>query len=393
MARAKVANLPLAAAIRRIHILIFCVSMSTALVAYVESSFLKERVGEESVGTLFTVAYLLAIAAMLFLSQLVGRFGKRMIFSSACFLLWVALIVLALPVPSGLTITFFVVLVATTWIVTMGLDLALEQHSRDATTGSTRGMYLTAMNLGWVVTPLIMGFIAQWLGLRAIFLLSAIVTLPLVFFFSSIWKSSDDRKLHHKGALWDSVREIVSSPALWRIHAIAFVHQLFFAWMVIYLPLHLREGMGFSWWSIGLIFSVMLLPFVLLEFPAGRIADRWLGEKELLVGGMIIMGISTIVVGRLNATTILPWMSWLFVTRIGASLIESMRDSYFYKHVDSDDVATIIIFHATWLMAYVVGPMLATIFLRMVGYSELFQILGAIVLCSTVVLWRFPDTK
>jgi len=393
MPRAKILALPMAFIHRRIHILIFCVSMSTALVAYVESSFLKERVGEGAVGSIFTISYVLAITGMVLLSQVVQRFGKRKIFTAAYHLMWISLLVLSLRVPSGLAVTFFALFISTTWIVTMGLDLALEQHSRDATTGTTRGRYLTAMNLGWVVTPLITGFIAELVGLRAIFLLSALVTLPLMMIFPTIWKSSDDRKLHHKGALWEAVCEIVSTPALWRIHAIAFVHQLFFAWMVIYLPLHLREGMGFSWWSIGMIFSVMLLPFVLFELPAGRIADRWLGEKELLIAGMIMMGISTIAVGTLTATTLLPWMIWLFLTRTGASLIESMRDSYFYKHVDSDDVGTIIIFHATWLLAYVIGPVLATVLLRTVGYSDLFQILGGIILLATLLLWRLPDTK
>jgi len=83
----------------------------------------------------------------------------------------------------------------------------------------------------------------------------------------------------------------------------------------------------------------------------------------------------------------------LFLTRTGAALVESMRDTYFYKHVDSDDVATITMFHASWILAYIVGPLLATIILQYVGYHELFQVLGGLVLLSSVVLIRLPDTK
>lgn len=138
----------------------------------------------------------------------------------------------------------------------------------------------------------------------------------------------------------------------------------------------------------------MLLPFVLFAYPAGRIADRWLGEKELLTAGLGIMALSSIAINWIPGASIGWWMAVLFATRVGASIVESMRDSYFYKHVDSDDVVVIDIFHIIWLLAYVVGPLFAMLCLRFVSYAELFPILGGVIaILSAPLLWGLKDTK
>ena len=37
----------------------------------------------------------------------------------------------------------------------------------------------------------------------------------------------------------------------------------------------------------------MLLPFVLFELPLGKVADKWLGEKEIMFGGVLITALAT----------------------------------------------------------------------------------------------------
>ena len=380
--------------LRRIHVLVFLFSFAIAVPAYIQSSFLQQRVGREQVGLLFTASYIFGIAGMLLLPVFVRQWGKRNCFTVCTLILAVSTLLLALPIPSWLVVTCFALTTITLWMVTLGFDLAMEQHTANGKTGSLRGMYLTVMNLGWVLSPLVMGVIGDGYGVEKVFAASFFLLVPVIFFFPTIWKSADDRAIRDHGKLWKGIASIISHDALWRIIIIAFVLQLFYSWMVIYLPLYLYQTIGFSWSTIGIIFSVMLLPFILFAYPAGRIADRWLGEKELLTAGLALMAISSIAINWIPGASIVWWMAVLFATRIGASIVESMRDSYFYKHVDSDDVVVIDIFHIVWLLAYVVGPLFATILLQTVGYAELFPILGAlIVLISIPTLWGLKDTK
>ncbi len=380
--------------LRRIHVLVFLFSFAIAVPAYIQSSFLQERVGQDHVGLLFTVSYVLGIGAILLLPLCVRSWGKRNSFTLFTLILAASSLLLALPIPSWLAIIGFALLTVTLWLVTLGFDLAMEQHTTNRKTGTQRGWYLTMMNLGWVLSPIVMGVIGDGYGVEKVFAVSFFLLVPVVFFFPTVWKASDDRTIHDHGKLWKGIVNIISHDSLWRIITIAFVLQLFYSWMVIYLPLHLSQVIGFSWSTIGIIFSVMLLPFIIFAYPAGRIADRWLGEKELLCAGLGLMAISSVAINWIPGASIAWWMIVLFVTRIGASIVESMRDSYFYKHVDSDDIVVINIFHIVWLLAYVIGPLFATVLLRTVGYAELFPILGGlIVIISIPVLWGLKDTK
>ena len=63
--------------------------------------------------------------------------------------------------------------------------------------------------------------------------------------------------------------------------------------MVIYTPIYLHEHIGLPWSDIGIIFTIMLLPFVLFEFPAGKLADGKWGEKEPPIIGIILIAVST----------------------------------------------------------------------------------------------------
>jgi MFS family permease len=78
----------------------------------------------------------------------------------------------------------------------------------------------------------------------------------------------------------------------------------------------------------------MLLPFVFVQFPLGRLADKKWGEKEILSLGFIIVAIATGLISFISGGSMILWMTILFITRIGAATIEIMCDTYFFKKVD-----------------------------------------------------------
>src|SRR5207249_2591358 len=123
------------------------------------------------------------------------------------------------------------------------------------------------------------------------------------------------------------------------IYLVNFLLQFFFSWMIIYTPIYLHEYVGFTWSQIAIIFSIMLLPFVILELPLGKIADRVLGEKELLVTGFSIMALTTAAMTFLHSANMVIWIGLLFISRIGAATVEIMSETYFFKQVSDIDVS------------------------------------------------------
>ena len=138
----------------------------------------------------------------------------------------------------------------------------------------------------------------------------------------------------------------------------------------------------------------MLMPFALIQYPLGKFADNKTGEKEWLIFAILLMSASTVAVSFVNSNSIILWMVVLFVTRIGAAIIELMRDSYFYKQVDVSDVDMIDFFRTTKSVAYVMAMLVFGLFLLIFPtYQMVFLLLGIIVLTGLIPILKLKDTR
>ena len=137
----------------------------------------------------------------------------------------------------------------------------------------------------------------------------------------------------------------------------------------------------------------MLVPYVLIEYPAGRIADTLLGEKELMIAGFLIAGASTAVLFLLDSTSVWVWCAVLFMTRVGTALIECMTETYFFKKIDGDDTSILSIFRMLRPLAYAIGPLAAGLILAFLNISYLWLILAVIMVLGIIHPLALNDTR
>jgi MFS family permease len=163
--------------------------------------------------------------------------------------------------------------------------------------------------------------------------------------------------------------------------------------MIIYTPVYLSKYIGFSWGEIGIMFTIMLLPFALFELPIGKLADKKYGEKEILTIGLVIMGLSTLMMSFVSVKSFLLWTVLLFITRTGASFVEITSDSFFFKQVNTANTDEISIYRTTRPLAFIIAPLIATLALQFVPYHYIFLIVGTIVILSTHWSLALKDTK
>ena len=187
-------------------------------------------------------------------------------------------------------------------------------------------------------------------------------------------------------------RKIAKRENILHIYLISFTLEFFYAVMVIYAPIYLID-LGISWKEIGIIFTIMLVPFVLFQYPVGMLADKKLGEKEMLVGAVFLMGISTLAVYFINSKSILVWSAVFFLTRVGASLIEILRDSYFYKRIDASDVDLINIFRTARPGAYIVASIVSALVIFFFSIKAVFVLLAITVFLALYPVFRLKDSK
>jgi len=345
-------------AIRTLDISSFILGISAALILYLESDYFKTATHSDNVTVFFIVAYAVTLALIFNWHRLVRRFGKKNVFLGN--LLVKSLVVLAIASsPVGkigiLLLMGYIVLTVLSWI---DLDILLEACSRDRKTGRIRGVYLTIMNAGYLSAPFFAGFMLNKYGFQPVFLTASLLIL-IVWIICFFKLRNIDGSQATPVNFMNLLRKLSGRKNVLRIYYVSLLLEFFYALMIIYTPLYLLE-LGFSWGEIGKIFTVMLLPFVIFQYPAGYLADKKFEERDMIIFSLILMSFSTLMIFFFSSKNLLFWASILFITRIGASLIEILRDSYFYKRIDCRDVDIINFFRSVRPMAYILGLLIAT---------------------------------
>lgn len=343
---------------------------------------------------MYIIASLFTMSCFLIMPFILKRFGNYQTALSIVSLNLIALLGLAFSRNPACLLILFVINLVTIPLIYFSTDIFLEGFSDNKKTGVIRGIYLTSVNLAWALSPLISALVLTNGDYWKIYLASFILLVPVALILVMNLRKFKDSNYEATHVL-RTIKVIANNKNLANIFMANFLLSFFYSWMVIYTPIYLHKNIGFSWEQIGLIFFVMLLPFVLFQFPLGRLADRKWGEKEILSLGFIVLAISTGIISFLNSGSMILWAIILFITRIGASTVEIMCDTYFFKKVDSLDANVISFFRMTGPLAYVLGPLLATIILSIVSFDikYLFLILGLIMFLGLKFSLSLRDTK
>ena len=82
----------------------------------------------------------------------------------------------------------------------------------------------------------------------------------------------------------------------------------------------------------------------------------------------------------------------LFVSRIGASLVESASESYFFKHVKKEDAGLISLFRMVRPISYILVPLITIPRMLFFSYSTSFYFLALFTLSGLLFIPK-RDTK
>jgi MFS family permease len=365
------------------YVLSFLFTLHISLSAYVNSTFLVQFISEKYVGILYTVASLITLVMLSMSARILKQFGNRKL---VLWLLLINMVALGFMITSASVVVIvlaFISLLATNALIFLCLDIFIEHFGNPATIGKTRGLYLTILNIAWVLSPLITALlITQEGGYVAIYILGLIATaiMTIGLFFSV--KTFHDQT-YKRTPFLETYRYLKTNRHMLAITIINFILQFFFAWMVVYTPIYLHQHIGFGWDQIGVMFTVMLVPFVIFGLPIGILIDRYhISKRLLLYIGFVIMSAATIAIPFITIKSLALWSLVLFLTRVGASIIETTSETYFFTHIKEEDAYLLGVFRDMAPVAYIIAPLLATLFFTAFPFKYLFIALGIIVLAG-----------
>ncbi len=380
--------------LRLLSLAVFLMGFQMAMAGYVTSTFLQEVLQTDKIEIFYLFAYGASLYLLFQIHHLVRRYGKRkmlvlflMIKVICSFLIFVwadfqaAAIFVIWSLMSG----------AVAWTI---LDVLVEKYSSDRVTGAIRGLNLTMMDMGILLAPFLAAVVVENFGFRWVFLVSGVATLLIVLLIWGFLGIQKDKKNNHfsKAGVGRIFQEIRKRKDLAKVYYVALLLDIFYVAMTIYIPLYLLEK-GFSWIEIGKITMVALTTFVIFQYPLGILADKKTGEKEWLLVGIILSSVFIFSIAFMPKGDLIFWMIALFLARTGAAIIQVMRDSYFYKQVDSEDLILIDLFRTTKSLAYIISVIIFGVFLLFFPLSSVFIVLSILLLTGLIPLWSLKDTK
>lgn len=382
-------------------------AIANAIPAYTQSSFLEERFSLPLVSVFFILSNLISIFTIIKYPNLIKKIGnlrsvKLIISSFAVSLLGMAI---GPMIPAqfnilSLIIIFlsFISLSISINLIWINMDILIENFSEDSSTGLTRTIYLAMLNFGWIIAPSLSSFLIRANNYSLSFLTAILFLIPFSIIFYNNREHLGGKKQNYRNrALWPILKKSWKNKNLKGIFFISLLLNLFYSSAVVYIPIYLHNYLGIEWSVLGIIFSIMLIPFILFSIPAGWLADKFIGEKEIMGTGMGIVLAALLLFFFIKSSSPVLWGITLFFSRVGASLLESMRESYFFKQVGPKDLEYINFFRTTSPIGYLLGALLALIITTLLpgasGVRMIFLVVAIIFSSSFIFLGIIKDTK
>lgn len=350
------------------------------LIYFINSSFLNQFLTEKQIGFIYTLGAITNIIIFLLIPKFLRRIGNFKLIAGLTALEIISLLGIAFSPWVWLILIFFIIQQGVGLVIFYCLDIFLEQGTSSDNAGGVRGLYLTMINLAPIITPIVVGLILNnGEEFSLVYLISAIFLIPFLLIIMLNFRNFKD-PTYPKIDFQETAKHFFKNKNIYDVFIDNFLLNLFYCWMVIYMPIYLKEIIGFNWSELGIILGVALLPFILFQIPIGKIEDKKHDEKTMLIIGFLIIASSVTLMSFITERSLVLWSVILFISRIGASIIEVSNETYFFRHIKSSNAGYISFFRMTRSLPFIFVPIIATVSIVSLGQNYSWIILGIIML-------------
>jgi predicted MFS family arabinose efflux permease len=365
-----------------------------AIPLYATSTFLEQYIPTAYIGTLYSVSALMTLVLVIYMGKIVKKYHS---YKTSMYILSLGILStvgLAFSQnPYLISSLFFINMVCSFLFLTI-INFFIEEFEDPTATGETRGIFLTLINSGILLSALFAGQILSLYSYNVLWLVSASCLVPIFFLIKHNYAHIKDAKIKNPNML-PAIKQIIKDKDIFAIFVSIMTLECFFVTMAIYAPSVLKNNLDIGIETyLSVILPFALIPFVVFPYQLGVIADKKYGEKEMLLIGLFILIIINIVFPNINDVKIFTVAAFLFLARIGAAMIESMCTIYFYKKVKAENISMISLFSSTRVLSYLVMPLISSIVLSLgLSISYIFYVLTILFAYSIYKVKDLVDTK
>lgn len=376
------------------YVLTILYALHYGIPLYATSSYLHQYFNSSWV----SILYMLGSFAALFGSMYIAQYMRRFHTYGFTFALVIAEIVTVIAfgitkIPSLIAV-FFIIHFLLQTLLYVCLNVFIESFSKHAETGSIRGLFLTLLNIGILISPIIGGAILALSSFSILYIVASLILIPFLILVK-IYLYHVREPAYERVNMFQALRTAWKNKNIRAALIAEFVVQCFYAVMIIYSPIYLATlGISLTVY-LGIILPFALIPLVVLPYELGYLADKKWGEKELMIGGLLILAVTVFLCVVVRSPNPTVWVLIFLASRVGAACVETMAFAYYFKKVGPEDASLTAVFTNTLAVATItVGAVGAIIGPLLVSRPQLmFVILGCGILWSVTYVLPMKDTR
>ncbi len=272
----------------------------------------------------------------------------------------------------------------------MSLALFVRDFARQSELGKEEGFFYKFNNIGFLIGPLVGGFLAAWFGYEIVFILASLICLIGFFYFYQLHVIQPHPAIvnHREKTAYTLHRNLklyFSNPNRVKAFFISFLMILFVAFKWLYVPLYVVSS-GYMESMSGIILALGIAPLVFLEVKIGKYADKN-GIRLPIFAGFAIFGITMLLV-FLSPFVLLNFLL-LILMNLGEAFLEPVADYYLLENTPKEEENNLFgVYIASGPLANILAPAISGLILIFLPLKFLFFFFG-IVFCVSSIFFYF----
>ncbi len=368
-------------------VIVFMAMFNLTMVSPILPEFVKDRFGGSDVSIgIFTSAEMIAYIIFAPIWGIISdRTGKRVPFvimglgaSSILFILMPSIDNYWALVGTRFVQGAFTV-AAWSLAMTMALDWAGAENR-----GRTMGVLGAGMMMGMALGAPIGGIMGERWMISGPFYIAFVVFIAAFVLALLFLKEPTSRRVKVKATI--PLRE---EKDLWIPSAYGFVERFTAGFFITLFPVFLDETFGFEAGMRGMYLGIFFLPFALLQYPFGRLTDKW-GPLPFILMGSAMYGVIMVLITHLQPVPIavaMVLLGALAAAMLPASLVlvgALSRPETYGRAMG--------IFNALGSVGFAAGLMLSAVFADIWNY-DIAYLIGGLSVIVVVVFTTGPLLK
>jgi MFS family permease len=369
-------------------------SLHLAIPLYINSTLLAKYFLKENINLIYILSGIFSLFFAIYISKFVKKYHNYNTTLAIMLVDFVFTLLLGLSQNIYVVGFSFIITAITISALYITLNLFIEEFSDHRDEGVVRGIFLTLLNTGILLSPLIAASALANIGFSGIYIVSAIMLIPMSILIRHYYKNVSEPK-YKNISFRKGIVETLRDKNIFGVMSAMFALECFYLTLVIYLPLFLLQNTNISMTTyLGVIMPFVLIPFVILPYQMGMLADKKTGEKEFLLLGLGIISICLFLIPFIDSNSIFLWGGILFISRVGAAILETMIFTYFFKKTEKGDAGLVALFGNMRTIATIAVPIVGAILLYLSGKIDyVFIAVALFVACSIIPASKIIDTK